>query len=76
MMVIGTQIDHKIKYNSEATEPACEIVFIFFWCCFQREFKPSSGFSLQEPECPLHITHLTSDLVSSAPKLKSGGILY
>lgn len=25
--LIGTEIDHKIKYNSEATEPACEIVF-------------------------------------------------
>jgi hypothetical protein len=37
--LIGTEIDRKVKYNSVATEPACEIISIFFCCCLQRELE-------------------------------------
>lgn len=53
--LIGTEIDHKVNYNSEATEPAREIVLILFWYCFQREFKPTSCFGTLNAHCALHI---------------------
>jgi hypothetical protein len=42
--LIGTEIDHKVKYNSAVTEPACGIIFMFFSCCLRWELKPRSFF--------------------------------